>query len=612
MFLALFHNDKERNREIFKIAGDLCRSVYGISEIVTKEFGETAVLLGREPGLNPVWASNARGWFLVQGLPFDVRSDNPIVEPGELLTRFQENFIDLNQLEGAFSLVAWDDKEKKALVLGDQAGTLLTFYGHFRGCSYVSSASLLAAKALGLGVSPAGAREFFGRGCITAPNTLFSGMRCLDVGLSAELHDDTFTTRRHWDIIRDFARMSFGDAVEGLVELAVDRTRRFSKLRSPVLYDLTSGYDSRFNICTALAAGIPFGVTVNGPDTSIEVRIAKKVADLLGVKMHHFDPATVWTKTIDGSTRRELLYRTGGGLRFTEAYHHLLTRPSLATTYAIHVSGGVGTDILRYHAWSHELLGVGRRRQANVTNLLRYRVFQEGPPPSGLFRSDWFGALSAYFRQRADEIHSMRPDSLNTQMLEAFHTWKMTGHFSQYCNALSGWLQSAPVTSSAGIIAYAATVPWRYKLTAGLIRSGMASMSTEAAAVETQYGNTAAPARLRTAHKELIQIGKRLGHLADKLNRVLLGGRLSRFLPQEPSNTSFRRPVFTGEFMAAMDAGSMNSRNLFHPARLAELMRPDAESLYSREKLVLTVATFELICRELDVRPDADFLTRSN
>jgi len=70
--------------------------------------------------------------------------------------------------------------------------------------------------------------------------------------------------------------------------------------------------------------------------------------------------------------------------------------------------------------------------------------------------------------------------------------------------------------------------------------------------------------------------------------------------------------VFTGEFMAAMDAGSMNSRNLFHPARLAELMRPDAESLYSREKLVLTVATFELICRELDVRPDADFLTRSN
>jgi hypothetical protein len=55
MFLALFHKDKERNREIFKIAGDLCHSVYGISEIVTKEFGETAVLLGREPGLNPVW-----------------------------------------------------------------------------------------------------------------------------------------------------------------------------------------------------------------------------------------------------------------------------------------------------------------------------------------------------------------------------------------------------------------------------------------------------------------------------------------------------------------------------------------------------------------------------
>ncbi len=169
-------------------------------------------------------------------------------------------------------------------------------------------------------------------------------------------------------------------------ELAVDRTRRFSKLKSPVLYDLTSGYDSRFNICAAVAAGIPFGVTVNGPDTSIEVRIAKKVAGLLGVRMHHFDPAKVWTRPIDASMRRELVYRTGGGLRFPEAYHHLLTRPSLAVTYGLHVGGGVGTDILRYHAWSHELYRIGRRRKADVDSLMRYRVFQGGPPPPGLFR----------------------------------------------------------------------------------------------------------------------------------------------------------------------------------------------------------------------------------
>jgi hypothetical protein len=353
-------------------------------------------------------------------------------------------------------------------------------------------------------------------------------------------------------------------------------------------------------------------VTVNGPETSIEVRIAKKVAGLLGIRMHHFDPAKVWTRPIDASMRRELVYRTASGLRFSEAYHHLLTRPSLAATYGVHVTGGVGTDILRYHAWSHELYRIGRRRRANVDSLMRYRMFQGGPPPPGLFRSNWFGALITYMRRRADEIQQMRPDCVNTQMLEAFHTWKMTGHFSQYCTAHSGWLQTAPVTSTGGIMAYAATIPWHHKLNAMLIRSAMANMSPEAAAVETQYGNTAAPPRLGSAHKELIQLWNHLGHLADKLNRVLLGGRLARFLPQEMNNaSSARMPIFTDEFTSVMDARGMHCKDLFHPDRLAEMMAPDTESLYARETWVQRISTFELVCQELGVRPDADFLSRA-
>src|SRR3712207_6553742 len=95
-----------------------------------------------------------------------------------------------------------------------------------------------------------------------------------------------------------------------------------------------------------------------------------------------------------------------GELPFTEAYHHLLSRPQLAQEFDLHLMGG-GGELLRYFPWSQEFFGIGRRRLANVNRLLDYRFLDVSPPPS-LFSQNWLPCARAWEHASRRSVASSR------------------------------------------------------------------------------------------------------------------------------------------------------------------------------------------------------------
>jgi len=585
--------------------GALHQEIFGSAASEAHAFHGAALILFRS-GAEPLHLhTESRGFAVLKGFLFDPQKNDDIS-----LREVFEDYLThgpeiLDRMEGAFDLAMWDETTQKGLVANDQAATFNLYYGNVDGAFVAGSSPLFLAKALGLGLDADSVREFLGRGALIAPSSMYRGLKRLNLGEIAVVENGRERLRRNWIPYAEPLNLRYDEAAERLAETASALVGRYGRMSPPVLSDLTSGYDSRMVVAACAHAGIDFGVTVNGDPDHVEVRIAKKIAYLAGLPMVHTVPREIWTEPVTPELRREFVYRTGGELRFSEAYHQWLTRPRLAEHYRLHFTGG-GNDTTRYYPWAQEFFGIGRRRRANIRNLLRYR-FLYSAPPEGLYARSWFPHFVNRLHERIEEVCAMGGNTLTTQQLDAVHIWKMTGHFSPYSSALSGWLTTLPPLNAKSYLETSISFPWQLKLTAHLARKAHVLLSPVIAEVETQYGGTGAPVRLGTLHREMLQTVMRGAHLAEKLEHVVLKGALSKRLPRREAPPA-RVPYATGEFMAFMNPDSLYCRRLFNRERLDMFLEGSLNKPFPDETLVQRLATLEQVCRELDIQPEADFL----
>lgn len=250
---------------------------------------------------------------------------------------------------------------------------------------------------------------------------------------------------------------------------------------------------------------------------------------------------------------------------------------------------------------------IGRRRPANVENALAYRFFQEGPPIAGLFADDWYPLVVDALRSRLKTMFESMPGTLNTQQLDAAYLWRTTG-FAQYASALNGWLATAPPLTCAEIVDAALALPWKKRLTSGLMRRITDLQVPRAARLPTGYGGTASPLRPGNAHRQLYQLLRDGYHLVRKLDRVRMGGVLSRILPAPAEPPAVHKPYLTDEFRAFLDPAKMRSRRLYRRDALSAMLGGSEEHLRVNEPTILRMATLEQVCVELDTELDAGFL----
>jgi hypothetical protein len=576
--------------------------VHGAALLRESSFGRAPLFYARDDGL---------GWVVVKGAMYDTASESPNVDLDALL----ENLLagetsELNRYEGAFALAAWDVRRQQGWAFNDQLSTLNLYYGVYEGGLYVSTNALSLARALGLGLSTDGVQEFLARNVLLAPSTLFDGLRRVNIGEHVSFRSGILSRSRHWyTYAPEASYKTLREAAEVAAGTAVDHIKRYTYSGDAVVCDLTGGLDSRVIASAVSAAGLKPTVTVNGLPGSEDVRIARRLADRMQWESLYFDNRLLRTVEITPDVRRELLYRTGGDFLFTAVYDQLLTRPQMSQAFDLHMLG-LGPDLLRYQPWGQEFLGIGRRQEANVNNLLTYR-FLNNVPPTSLFAQDWLPAFRSNLKARIEAVCREFSGTRTTQQLDAVFMWKGTGHGSLYMSASYNWLPSVAPLSSAGPVKLAVSMPWKMRLTSQLQRQVIYTLSPRAASELTAYGSTAEPISPKNLHLEAWQVAKRGAHLARKLDRVLLKGA---FTGAGTGNMEARGqiPFVTEDFKTILDPESMLSRALYTPEGLRATLSGGDREWQARSSLILKVATIEAVCRELDFEPDGNFLSLSS
>jgi hypothetical protein len=550
-------------------------------------------------------APDGSGWVVIRGVIFDVRSDSPRVDPRSLWEWYVAGGPDdWNRYEGSFALAIWDERGKRGIALNDQISVLNLYYCEDQENYYVTTAAYPLARTLNRRLDAGAVREFLSRGALVAPSAMFDGFERVNVGEHLDFCDGSRRTGRHWHFPAEVESWSFDRSVEEVATVTEDRIRRYTVAAGDrLIMDLTSGYDSRLLAAAADHANLNPVVTVNGTDQDEDVRLSRRAAEAAGWPFVYFDTREEWKPGIDPDTRRELACRADGNLPFTELYHQRITRPRLAEDFDFHTVG-VGGEFIRYHPWSHEFFGIGRRRTANIEKVLKYRMLQDGPPPVGLFEADWYRRFVRDLRRRVVSVCDELPGSLNTQQLDAVHAWKQTGHSSLYVSAAFGWLPSVVPSMGAGFVTTGMMVPWRHRLSARLTRHVIHALCPRVAAVATHYGGTAGPVRVGNIHRHLYQPVKRFGYLAGKLDRVLAGGAVTGWFKGAASPAV--KPYDRDEICAFLASDNLYSTNLYTREGLRAAV--PATGPLPREKLVLRMATVEVLCRELDFRPEKSFL----
>ena len=98
-------------------------------------------------------------------------------------------------------------------------------------------------------------------------------------------------------------------------------------------------------------------------------------------------------------------------------------------------------------------------------------------------------------------------------------------------------------------------------------------------------------------------------HFIRKIDKVLFNGRLSG--QSDPTQLrSIRPPYLTKEFRGFLDPDRMYSKEIYNLDQLKLIVGGSDEELYSRETLILRIATIEQLCRELGFRPESDFFSK--
>ena len=586
------------------------------NHVQTEVLNGAAILRARSVGRAPRFYAreDGAGWIVVKGQIFDVRSETPAVDLRDLLHHFlTEDFSGLNHYEGTFALAAWDARRQQGWAVNDQTSMLNLYYGEYDAGLYVSTNAISLARALSLGLDPGGLQELLARKVLLAPTTMFAGLRRVDIGEHVRYRAGTLSRGKHWHWYEPEASYrSLREAADAAAAVVVDRVARYAASGSPVLSDLTGGYDSRLLASALHAAGLEPAVTVNGPPNHQDVRIAHQVAKTMQWDMRYFNTQLLLTAEITPDVQQELLYRTNGELRFTEMYLQLLVWPKLAQDFNLHLEGS-GGPLLRYLPWSQEFSGIGRRQLANIDNVLNFRLLTDVPPPS-LFSQDWLPVLRSRLRSRLQALCREQPGALTTQQCDAIHLWKMTGHGSLYISSGYDWLPGAAPLLSAGVVKTAIALPWTMCLTTRLQRQMIYDLSPRAAGVVTAYGGTAEPTSLRNLRLFALQGAKKSTHLADKLDRILLNSAFTKRLPSSFTKHLNKRTLGVEKqsvlgFRELLVPKTMLSRTLYDAEGLRKVLNGSDDDWQARSSLITRLATVEALCRELDFEPEAKFLT---
>jgi hypothetical protein len=538
---------------------------------------------------------DSSNWILVKGVVFDVDSKSPVVESKDMLTRvFGDDTDCLNRFEGTFAAVAWDSKAKRAVVFNDQTSMLNLYYIEHEHGLYVTSNALALARVLGLSLDPHGVLEFWFKDSQMAPLTPFSRLRRVGIGEHLHWNSKQVTLSKHWSWQRkseDYESVT--DAAREVLRIARDRISRYGALCGPLITDLSGGLDTRTLSNLVGTAGVEFTTTVNGPETDMDVRIARQVAAILNWPLIHYDPNVDFKDDMLPGGLMELVHRSSGELPANYLYSHLLTRPALAKRFGLHMIG-TGGEFLRTFPWQQSF--------KFTSKMWGDKAF----PPAVMFSRETFARAPTYFKER---IRSLVPRDRNVhyaQRLDGIYIWKLTSHFSQYISALYNWYPCVAPFLTAGVLDAVFSVPRRMRIYGQLQRQLIQELSPRMARLPTwTHGGTAEPITAHTWGRETRNLAR---NMAWRIDRKLFKRKINALLKFHPVVAARHDASLSRECIGFLNPDTMQSRGIYRPDGLRMLLGGEERNWRGSAPWLFKLVTVEALCRELGFEPKPDFM----
>lgn len=207
---------------------------------------------------------------------------------------------------GVFCYAFWDSDGKRLVLEAEKTGAYSLYYLELPGRLVVATElrAFIAAGVHDGTLDAAGIAEYFKLGHLASERTFFRGIKRLPMGCRLYWSEGRIQIKQAWHYRLPRDRALDDDMLEQLAEILQRNLRRYAAEPGPFTLTLSGGLDSRMLAASARDAGLEFTALTVGPTRSLECRVARKVADILGISavQHEYDgehvadwlPSMVW------------------------------------------------------------------------------------------------------------------------------------------------------------------------------------------------------------------------------------------------------------------------------------------------------------------------------
>ncbi|MCX7835632.1 MAG: hypothetical protein N2450_06130 [bacterium] len=547
------------------------------------------------------------GWIAIAGIAYNTVGREAKIDFSQLYqvlsSGSKQPFYDL---EGCYSISFWNDTKGIGYLSSDVAIQRNSYYYPTPNGIFVGTLALALAKHLGLKLNAWGAAHLLMRGTILAPHTMFEGLFRLDMGTLLEFSKNTFQILTYWEPYQTHTDQykNKDEVATDTQALILDIFNRLALLDPRMIADLTGGYDSRLVASTLHFLGLPFEVTVNGMDEDPDVKVSMEVSKIMNWKLRFNRQTEGYPTEVTPQLTKQLIYYTNGDIKFNAILRQMSSRLKNSKDFAFHLGGG-GLDNIRDFSFGQEYWRIHQVALASVKKQLEYRFYQDVSVQKSNFNVNWMDGYNCYLEDRIYNLYTAKPNLKVGQQLDAAFNWRNVASFSSlFISSNAHTMPAISPLRGRRFFDFSFQIPLKYRIGHDLLCRVQYRMCPRAAMIKTIYGGYAAPLSFKTFPMAINKRLKDAKHFIRKVYRVKLK-LYSGITPSKHFDTF--TPCLTTEFTEMMRPSEMLTRNLYKPEFIKEVLEQDLALWKRKAELILRMATIELICREIEDKPDNHF-----
>jgi hypothetical protein len=528
-------------------------------------------------------------WVMTAGVPHNVIRSQP---------------ARLEGLEGQFAWISYDAHMDQVSVGSDPFGMFALYTARRDKKTYIATSALVLAKHLRAKPSQLGLQIFLRAGYHFGTVTSWEGIERVDPATRIVFGKYGVSSEEYWRPAIDaaVAKMSFEESVRHCSEVGSATCSQLLEKGERLWADLSGGFDTRLLSLLLRNAGVGFESNTTGDDDSVEVRIARRIAQLGGWEWRQLKLPDNWSEIVLSIVPISVAW-SDGNLDILQLSRVLWGHREKSRTNGGLLIGG-GGEHYRNFTWQQEFLNAGRSTKVNLENWVNMRLLH--PLDTSLFVNDPTDEVQADFSRRMMAWASPYSAELNTTQLDVMYAYKVTGHFGAYLSAAGAFVEAQLPFYWRPVFSAAFSTNYRYRNNHRLMRHMIATLDPRIAAIDTASGGPAEPWRPSNLHRFLpfyIDVGRR------GLNKVIQKGTghsvLARKRASDDRIVSARRTV-VGHLSKnrALTAGQMRAGRLYKSAALERLVERAARPDFTDNELLGRIITVELTLETADASLD--------